>query len=91
MSNDIQIVDGKAYSTKNWKLVYSDGAFSSRGLDVYMTAKKNFICVPWSKWQGERPKAYRMKVEELMALRHEGRLLAGLKEVGYEIPISEDL
>lgn len=69
--------------------IYSDGAFSSRGVDVYCTKKKTLIAVPWSRWQGEDPRPYILEVKDFLEFRHDYRVLKALEVAGIELAESD--
>jgi len=71
------------------KCIYEDGAWSSRGVDVYVTPKKKLICIPWSKWQGDDPYASFISVSEFLKYPHFSRVETGLEIAEIDLPCEE--
>jgi len=52
----VYFIDGKKLDldSSEWELIYSDGRWSSRGVNLYFRKKDNkFILENWTNWQGE--------------------------------------
>jgi hypothetical protein len=74
------LFNGRIFDTEKLQKIYSDGRFSSRGVDVYITANKQLLALPWSRWQGDCPDAYLLEVEDFLKFPHPDRVLAAVEE-----------
>ena len=84
-------LDWKFYDTEKWKLIYSNGRHSDRGVDIYQTTLKTLVAVPWSKWQGEDPAPYLITTQDLKALPHADRVAEALEKMGIDYLEKEDI
>jgi len=88
----IYLIDGKKFDTEKADLLYSDGAFSNTGIDLYKTKSGKLIQVNWSNWQGSHDGCYYNCFEitgiqfiDLMKseTQHPERAMDALKKAGF--------
>jgi hypothetical protein len=54
MKNITYFIDGKKLNLDKFLLVYQDGTWSSRGVNIYYHSDKDIIIREnWTNWQGE--------------------------------------
>lgn len=84
----IYLIDGKKFDTGKADLLYSDGAFSNTGTDIYKTKSGKFVQVGWSKWQGSHDECFEISGTQFIDLmksetQHPERAMDALKKAGF--------
>ena len=89
----IYFIEGKKVdlNSSEWDLIYSDGRWNSRGVNLYWRAKDDrFILEDWTNWQGEHNSIDVLERDEaiswlLSQSNHPNRVMDALETINAEV------